>query len=76
MEYDTVRERKKMAFSGAITLVVTMDKQTKKLIGEPQITFQGVAGIDETNGMIGDARKSIANAMVNIKKTIFAICLR
>ncbi|HEV7645323.1 MAG TPA: ribonuclease J [Pyrinomonadaceae bacterium] len=72
LEYDTVRERKKMAFSGAITLVVTMDKQTKKLIGEPQITFQGVAGIDPTNGIVEDARQSVINAISGMKKGEFS----
>jgi ribonuclease J len=68
LEYDTIRERKKMAFNGAIMLTITLDKKTKKLVGDPQFSFQGVAGIDETNGMIGDARKSIANALDNMKK--------
>ncbi len=71
LEYGTVRERKKMAFSGAIILVVTMDKKTKKIVGEPQITFQGVAGIDPSNGIVEDARKSIVNAISGMKKGEF-----
>src|SRR5437773_2585875 len=43
IEYDVVRERKKLAYGGAISLVVTVEKGTHELIGEPQITFQGVA---------------------------------
>ena len=43
IEYDVVRERKKLAYGGAISLVVTVEKETHELIGEPQITFQGVA---------------------------------
>ena len=46
IEYDVIRERKKLAYGGAISLVVTIEKRTHELIGEPQITFQGVAGID------------------------------
>jgi ribonuclease J len=72
LEYDTVRERKKMAFSGAITLVVTMDKKTKKLVGQPQITFQGVAGIDLGNGIAEDARKSVVDAISSMKKGEFS----
>jgi ribonuclease J len=68
LDYDTIRERKKMAFNGAITLTITLDKKTRKLVGEPQFSFQGVAGIDEKNGMIGGARKSLANALDNMKK--------
>ena len=46
IEYDIVRERKKLAYGGAISLVVTVDKNTKVIAAEPKITFQGVAGID------------------------------
>lgn len=45
IEYDVVRERKKLAYGGAISLVVTVDKATRKLAGEPQITLNGVAGL-------------------------------
>ena len=44
-------------------LVVTIDKETKKLAEEPQITFQGVAGMDLTNGVLGNARQSITEAV-------------
>lgn len=63
IEYDIVRERKKLAYGGAISLVVMIDKATKQLLGEPQITFQGVAGIDLTNGFAGEAKKAIAEVI-------------
>lgn len=66
--YDTIRERKKLAYGGAISLVVTVDKKTKELVESPQITFQGVAGIDFTNGMIESARQSISTAIQAMKK--------
>lgn len=71
LEYETVRERKKLAFNGAIMLTVTMDKKTKKIVGEPQITFQGVAGIDPANGIVQAARKSVMNAITSMKKDEF-----
>ena len=43
IEYDIVRERKKLAYGGAISLVVQMDR-SNTMVGAPQITFQGVAG--------------------------------
>jgi ribonuclease J len=61
IEYDIIRERKKLAYGGAISLVVKIDKATSQISGEPQISFQGVAGIDLTNGFTGEAKKSIAN---------------
>lgn len=63
IEYETVRERKKLAYGGAISLVVTMDRKTKQLVGEPQVTFQGVAGIDPLNGFAAEARDSVATAI-------------
>lgn len=63
IEYETVRERKKLAYGGAISLVVTMDHKTKQLVGEPQVTFQGVAGIDPLNGFAAEARDSVATAI-------------
>ncbi len=68
IEYDVVRERKKLAYGGAISLVVMMNKATGAIAGEPQITFQGVAGIDPTNGFAGDAREAISEAILQLKK--------
>ncbi len=63
VEHDVLRERKKLAYGGAISLVVTVDKETKKLAEEPQITFQGVAGMDLTNGILGSARQAVSDAV-------------
>ena len=63
IEYDIIRERKKLAYGGAISLVVKIDKAKQQLAGEPQISFQGVAGIDLTNGFTSEAKRSIAEAI-------------
>lgn len=63
IEYDIIRERKKLAYGGAISLVVKIDKSKQQLAGEPQISYQGVAGIDLTNGFTEEARKSVAAAI-------------
>ncbi len=68
VEYDVLRERKKLAYGGAISLVVTINKETKELAEQPQITFQGVAGIDPTNGLLGNARQSITDAISAMSK--------
>lgn len=72
IEYDIIRERKKLAYGGAISLVVTVDKKTKAIFGEPKITFQGVAGIDATNGVIGKAKDAITEAVRAISKAEIA----
>lgn len=82
IEYDIVRERKKLAYGGAISLVVTVNKKTHQLAGEPQITFQGVAGIDPLNGFAADARKTVSQAIEDMKpehiadRTVFKENLR
>ncbi len=63
IDYEIVRERKKLGFSGLITLVVAVDKETKRLKGEPQITASGVAGINPLNGLLQNARQSISNVV-------------
>jgi len=68
IEYDVVRERKKLAYGGAISLVVTVEKGTHELIGEPQVSFQGVAGISPVNGFADAARKAVANAIGEMKR--------
>ena len=67
IEYDIVRERKKLAYGGAISLVVMIDKTTHKIAGEPQITFQGVAGLEPTNGFAAEARQAISEAIAEMK---------
>ena len=72
IEYDIVRERKKLAYGGLVTLVVTIDKQTKQLKDEPQISVQGVAGIDPLNGVLKNARDAVADAVGRMKRGDFA----
>ncbi len=82
IEYDTVRERKKLAYGGMISLVVTVDKKSHTLVGEPQITLNGVAGLDITNGFAADAREAVAEAVSDMKpdqianRTVFKENLR
>jgi ribonuclease J len=67
VEYDVIRERKKLAYGGAISLVVAMEKNTNELNGEPQVTFEGVAGIDPLNGFAAEARQSVADAIRDMR---------
>ena len=67
IEYDVIRERKKLASGGAVSLVVTVDKKSGAIVGEPKISFQGVAGIDLTNGVATNARQTIAEAVGAMK---------
>jgi ribonuclease J len=68
IEYDVIRERKKLAYGGAISLVVTVEKGTHELVGEPQVTFQGVAHIDPLNGFSEQARNAVVDAIGEMKR--------
>jgi len=68
IEYDIVRERKKLAYGGAISLVVTVEKGTHELVGQPHVTFQGVAGIDPLNGFADEARRAVSDAIGDMKR--------
>ena len=72
IEYDIVRERKKLAYGGLVTLVVTIDKKTKEMRDQPQISVQGVAGIDPLNGVIQNAREAISSHVGRMKREDFA----
>lgn len=68
IEYDVIRERKKLAYGGAVSLVVTVNKTTHQLVGEPQISFNGVAGLDLSNGFTTEARRAISSAVSEMKR--------
>jgi ribonuclease J len=68
IEYDVVRERKRLAYGGSVTLVVSIDKDSLELAAEPHIEFQGVAGIDPKNGFLGRARESVSEAVSLMKR--------
>jgi ribonuclease J len=53
IEYETVRERKKLAYEGIVTLVMIIDRETGKLEAPPRIVAQGVRGF-ESNGRPGE----------------------
>lgn len=67
IEYDVVRERKKLAYGGAVSLVVTIEKKSGNLAKDPQITFQGVAG-GESVGLAGEARVAVAKVFEAMSK--------
>lgn len=82
IEYDVIRERKKLAYGGMISLVVTVDKARHTLVGEPQVTLNGVAGLDLTNGFAADARRAVTDAVGEMRpeqvadRTVFKENLR
>lgn len=77
IEYDVIRERKKLAYGGAISLVVTVNRKSHELVGDPHITFNGVAGMADNatiavgsngNKFGAEARRAIADAVSEMKR--------
>ncbi|MDH3528706.1 MAG: ribonuclease J [Acidobacteriota bacterium] len=68
ISYDIVRERKKLGYSGIMSLVVTLDRESRELASEPLIEIQGVSGVDALNGSIAGAKASVAAAVEDISK--------
>jgi ribonuclease J len=67
IEYETVRERKKMAYEGIITLVMTIDRETGELGAPPKIVAQGVRGF-EANGQLQMAVSGEGRPSKNLAK--------
>ena len=69
IDYETVRERKKMAYEGMITLFVTINELTGELEGPPHIIAQGVRGFASTNGN-GSNRKTQVSSYEGSKQLV------
>ena len=61
IDYETVRERKKMAYEGMVTLIVTINGKTGELEGPAQIVAQGVRGFESTNGNGSNRRTQVSS---------------
>lgn len=71
IEFDTVRERKKLAYEGMITLVLVINRETGELQSPPQIVAQGVRGFESSNGMTKDAQRVVTAALAGASKQTF-----
>jgi ribonuclease J len=63
IDRETVRQRKKLAYEGVISVVVTINSETKELMTEPNILTHGVLGVDPNNGFVAKAKEVITEAV-------------
>jgi ribonuclease J len=72
----TVRERKQLAYEGAITFVVSLDSETGELDSEPTIVARGVRGFRPANGFAiatdNEASSSARDLLDDAKRVIEA----
>jgi ribonuclease J len=71
IEYETVRERKKIAYDGMLTLVITIDAETGELHAPPKIVAQGVRGF-ELNGPVGTNDGAAPNLFKDAERVVAA----
>ena len=67
IELETVRERKKLAFNGIVSIFIGLDPKTRELKTGPIVEIKGVAGIDRANGMIEDLRETVIEALYDAR---------
>ena len=72
IEFETVRERKKMAYEGMITLIVAINGETGELQAPPQIVAQGVRGFESTNGSTRGAQQVVTAALAGASRKTLA----
>jgi ribonuclease J len=68
IESATIRERRKIASEGMLTVVVTINEQTGELQSPPEIVEQGVRGFDAGNGMMKDAQRIVTAAIAGASR--------
>jgi ribonuclease J len=68
IESATIRERRKIASEGMLTVVVTINEQTGELQSPPEIVEQGVRGFDSGNGMLKDAQRVVSAAIAGASR--------
>ena len=62
IEFETVKERKRLAYNGVVSVVVKLDRADHTLIGEPQFTIHGVTGFESLNGFEEEAASAVRSA--------------
>ena len=63
--YETVRERKQLAYDGVVTLVVTLNAETGELEAPPEVVARGVIGLDGADGFIRDTQRIAVEAVAS-----------
>jgi ribonuclease J len=72
IDSETVRERKQLAFEGAVTVVVTIDEETGQLEDEPRISARGVRALSSDNGLRDGAKRVVSAAIAGASRQTLA----
>ena len=72
IDSETVRERKQLAFEGAVTVVVTIDEETGQMEDEPRISARGVRALSSDNGLRDGAKRVVSAAIAGASRQTLA----
>ena len=77
IDSETVRERKQLAYEGTVTVVLTIDEETRALEGEPRIVARGVRGLSANgfgngpssgNYLLNDAKRVVTASITGASR--------
>lgn len=63
VDHIVLRDRLHLATDGMVVVVLTVDKQTGKLIGKPDVVSRGVTGIEESQELLEGAREAVVHSL-------------
>jgi ribonuclease J len=58
-----LRDRQHLATDGMVVIILTVDKQTGKVIGRPDVVARGVTSIEESEELVEGARQAVIDAL-------------
>lgn len=58
-----LRDRQKLSQDGLMTVVITIDKSTRKIVAGPDIVSRGFVYVRESGDMMGEAKSVVVKAM-------------
>ncbi len=63
VDHVVLRDRQHLATDGMVVVILTLDKQTGKLIGRPDIASRGVTSIDESEELLEGTRDVVIGSL-------------
>ncbi|HLF72262.1 MAG TPA: ribonuclease J [Dehalococcoidia bacterium] len=63
VDHVVLRDRQHLATDGMVVVILTIDKQTGKLVGRPDVVSRGVTSIEESDELLERTREAIVQSL-------------
>ena len=63
IDHVVLRDRKHLASDGMVVVILTMEKQTGRVVGRPEVVSRGFVDMDESDDLIERTRDTILRAL-------------